>query len=71
VPATGFYEWRVAGRRKESVQFSLADGTRKVTTACLVTTTPNELVRDSHDRMPVIVPPDSYRRWLDNAPAAS
>ncbi len=81
LPATGFYEWRVTGRRKEPVHFSLTggglmafaglwnvwtDGQRKVPTVCLVTTTPNELVRDYHDRMPVIIPPDSYRKWLDN-----
>jgi putative SOS response-associated peptidase YedK len=81
LPATGFYEWRLVGKRKEPVHFSLTggglmafaglwsvwkDGTRKVPTVCLVTTTPNELVRDYHDRMPVIVPPDSYRKWLDN-----
>ena len=74
LPATGFYEWRVAGKRKEPVHFSLTggglmafarlwsvwtDGTRKVPTCCLITTTPNELVRDYHDRMPVRPTPGS------------
>ena len=81
LPATGFYEWRVTGKRKEPVHFSLTggglmafaglwsvwkDGTRKVPTVCLITTTPNELVRDYHDRMPVIVRPEDYHRWLSN-----
>ncbi len=81
LPASGFYEWRVTGRRKEPVHFSLTDGglmafaglwsvwndgTRKVPTVCLITTTPNELVADYHDRMPAIVPPDLYRKWLHN-----
>jgi putative SOS response-associated peptidase YedK len=42
------------------------DGTRKVITCCLITTDPNELVRDYHDRMPAVLPADDYRRWLDN-----
>src|SRR5438874_12780001 len=31
----------------------------------ILTTTPNSLVADLHDRMPVIVPPDKYNLWLD------
>jgi putative SOS response-associated peptidase YedK len=30
----------------------------------IITTVANDLVRDIHDRMPVIVPPASYDRWL-------
>ena len=33
-------------------------------TACILTTSPNELVKPIHDRMPVILPPDRYRPWL-------
>lgn len=70
----------MVGKRKEPVHFSLTgglmafaglwsvwnDGRRKVITCCLITTEPNELVRDYHDRMPAIIPPDLYRAWLDN-----
>ena len=35
-------------------------------TSCIITTTANELVAEIHDRMPVIVPPDAYERWLAN-----
>ena len=31
----------------------------------ILTTEPNELMRDVHDRMPVILPRDSYELWLD------
>ena len=72
---------RKVGKLKEPVHFSLTGGglmafaglwevwrdeTRKVVTCCLITTGPNELVRDYHDRMPAIVPPESYRAWLSN-----
>ena len=35
-----------------------------VRTFAVITTTANELVGDIHDRMPVIIPPESYDRWL-------
>jgi len=35
-------------------------------TFCVMTTNANELVSDIHDRMPVIIPPEAYDRWLAN-----
>ena len=35
-------------------------------TFCIITTTANELVGQTHDRMPVIIPPEGYERWLAN-----
>ena len=35
-----------------------------VRTFAVITTAANELVGDIHDRMPVIIPPESYDRWL-------
>jgi putative SOS response-associated peptidase YedK len=35
-------------------------------TFCVMTTNANELVSDIHDRMPVIIPPQAYDRWLAN-----
>jgi len=32
----------------------------------IITTTANELVSDIHERMPVIIPPESYDRWLSS-----
>jgi putative SOS response-associated peptidase YedK len=37
-----------------------------VRTFCIITTTANELVGQIHDRMPVIIAPESYERWLAN-----
>jgi putative SOS response-associated peptidase YedK len=34
-------------------------------TFTIVTTTANELVGQFHERMPVIVPPEKFERWLD------
>lgn len=35
-----------------------------VRTFAVITTNANELVRPIHDRMPVIIPPEDYDRWL-------
>ena len=45
--------WRRDGRTLESFT--------------ILTTSPNDLVADVHDRMPVIVAPEDYARWLDPA----
>jgi putative SOS response-associated peptidase YedK len=34
-------------------------------TATILTTEPNEITRPVHDRMPVILAPGDYGRWLD------
>ncbi|HTI86744.1 MAG TPA: SOS response-associated peptidase [Alphaproteobacteria bacterium] len=38
-------------------------------TCTIITTTPNPLTAEVHDRMPVILPPDAYGRWLGEEPA--
>ena len=38
-------------------------------TFTIVTTRPNELMASIHNRMPVILPPEAWARWLDPAPA--
>lgn len=40
------------------------DGSR-IESCTLLTTMPNELLRDIHDRMPVILAPDAWALWLD------
>ena len=35
-----------------------------IRTFCIVTGTPNEVVMPIHDRMPVVIPPEDYGRWL-------
>src|SRR5690606_15388644 len=41
-----------------------ADGS-ELRTCAVITTTPNELMRDIHQRMPVIVPRREWDRWLN------
>ena len=38
----------------------------RVRTFYVITCRANELVADIHDRMPVILPPAAYDRWLAN-----
>jgi putative SOS response-associated peptidase YedK len=80
VPADGFYEWQVVAggkqpvhiRRKDRGLFAFAGlwevwtkGTEPLETFTILTTSPNDLLRPVHDRMPVIVDPADYARWLD------
>jgi len=41
-----------------------SDGS-SIKTCAIITTSPNELMRSLHDRMPVILHPRDYARWLD------
>jgi len=41
-----------------------SDGS-SIKTCTIITTSPNELLRSLHDRMPVILHPRDYARWLD------
>jgi putative SOS response-associated peptidase YedK len=81
IPADGFYEWqRTNGakqpyyiRMKEERPFAFAglweswkDGSGPEIRSCtILTTKPNALTAEIHDRMPVILPPGSYDAWLD------
>jgi putative SOS response-associated peptidase YedK len=83
IPADGFYEWNKNGRSKQPFcsevkngkLFAFAglwdgwkDATGKwVKTCSILTTTPNALTATVHDRMTVILHPDSYDIWLDPA----
>jgi putative SOS response-associated peptidase YedK len=83
VPLNGFYEWRKTATGKVPHHIGMRDGRpfalagiyerwrapdgEPVTSVAIVTTDASEAVRGIHDRMPVIVPPDAYARWLDRA----
>jgi len=60
----GLWEhWQPAdGRRPEPVEGS------EVRSAAIITTGPNELMASIHNRMPVILRPNTYSQWLDPAP---
>ncbi len=42
----------------------LAPDGSEVRTCAIITTQPNELIAPIHNRMPVILPPEAYDRWL-------
>jgi len=79
--ADGFYEWkRMNGGKqpyyihmKEGRPFALAglweswkdDGGPEIRSCTILTTKPNALAGEIHDRMPVILPTGSYDVWLD------
>jgi putative SOS response-associated peptidase YedK len=81
VPADGFYEWQVSATGKRPMHIARRDGApfgmaglyerwrspdgEVLDTCTVLTTQANALLRPLHDRMPVIVPPEAYERWLD------
>ncbi len=78
VPASGFYEWlRGDGKAKTPHYIQLSGGkpigfaglydlwNDEVLSCTILTTNPNDLMATLHDRMPVILAPDDYDRWLD------
>jgi putative SOS response-associated peptidase YedK len=80
VPLDGFYEWSRRGDRKRPFYFHMRDGEPfavaglwevwegdggPLETCTLLTTGANELLAPYHDRMPVILRPEDYDRWLD------
>ena len=74
VPASGFYEWQTrAGRKqpfyfvpKRDPLFGFAALWER-DTCSLITTEPNAVMRDIHDRMPLIVPRQEYGAWLEGS----
>jgi putative SOS response-associated peptidase YedK len=42
------------------------EGGKPLFTCCVITTTPNDVVKPFHDRMPAILGSDDYAKWLDN-----
>lgn len=81
VPADGFYEWQRRGAAKQPYCLEVKDGKlfafaglwdrwkdasgKWLETCTILTTTPNAVASAVHDRMPVILNPDSYDIWLD------
>ena len=81
--ADGFYEWQKTGKQKQPCFIRMRDDRpfafaalweawkdaddTWIESAALLTTTPNEVVSSIHDRMPVILKPEDYDRWLDPA----
>ena len=80
IPLTGFYEWKRAGKARQPYNVKRKDGRvfgvaglwdrlegedgNDLESCLILTTGANGVVRSIHDRMPVILDPESYSRWL-------
>lgn len=80
VPASGFYEWKTEGKAKQpyfihykseeplamgGLWESWRDEEGKILrTFCIITTGPNAVMEPIHDRMPVLIQPKDFARWL-------
>jgi putative SOS response-associated peptidase YedK len=81
IAADGFFEWQKVAGGKQPHFIALtgqklfafaglwehwegADGS-EIYSCAILTTEPNALCATIHDRMPVILPPQAYERWLD------
>jgi putative SOS response-associated peptidase YedK len=83
IPADGFYEWQRNGKTKQPYCLQVGAGElfafaglwdrwtnpqEEIIESCtILTTTPNSLLSDIHDRMPVILTTADYELWLDPA----
>ena len=80
IPATGFFEWQTTEVGKqpyhihqpEFALFAFAglwehwEHQQETVYSCtIITTEANDKIAPIHDRMPVIITPDFYARWLD------
>jgi putative SOS response-associated peptidase YedK len=81
IPADGFYEWAKTGKRKQPYCFEVNEGElfafaglwdgwkdaegQWMKSCTILTTVPNAVTSTVHDRMPVILDPDTYDLWLD------
>jgi putative SOS response-associated peptidase YedK len=85
VPVDNFYEWKKTAAGKQPYAVGLGDGGLMalagvwenwrspagewVRSFAIITTAPNELCAELHDRMPVVLKPDSWPVWLGEEPA--
>jgi putative SOS response-associated peptidase YedK len=80
IPASGFYEWRRQRGLRQPYWISRRDGQPmafaglwetwadrdggEIDSACVITVDANATLRPIHDRMPAIVAPADFDRWL-------
>jgi putative SOS response-associated peptidase YedK len=78
-----FYEWKKDGQRKIPIRIKLKNDQpfamaglwerwlsnegQEINSCSIITTTPNELMMDIHDRMPAILKPEYEHIWLDRS----
>jgi len=77
--ADGFYEWQKTDSGKQPFYIRMEDESpfafaglweswqngREICSCTIITTSPNEVAAQVHNRMPVILPPEDYEMWLD------
>lgn len=82
IVADGFYEWKKAEKRKVPFYIHLKSGKlfgfagiyntwvsesgEGICTCAIITTEANDLIRDVHNRMPVIIPEEKVNLWLES-----
>src|ERR1700747_2166002 len=87
VPVDNFYEWQKTATGKQPYAIALADrrlmalaglwetwrspAGERVRSFAIITTRPNELCAELHNRMPVVLKPGSWPVWLGEEPAGS
>ena len=79
-----FYEWKNTGRGKVPYRILLKSNElfafaglwdlwekegNAILSCSIITTTPNKLIANIHDRMPVILPREDEGKWLSDIPA--
>jgi putative SOS response-associated peptidase YedK len=85
VPIDNFYEWKKTAAGKQPYAIALADrrlmalaglwetwrspAGERVRSFAIITTTPNELCAELHNRMPVVLKPEGWPAWLGEEPA--
>jgi putative SOS response-associated peptidase YedK len=85
VPVDNFYEWKKTATGKQPYAIALADrqimalaglwekcrspADERVRSFAIVTTVPNELSAELHNRMPVVLAPEGWPVWLGEEPA--
>jgi putative SOS response-associated peptidase YedK len=81
IPADGFYEWKRTNGSKQPYYIHMKEGRPfafaglweswkdedgpEIRSCTILTTRPNALAGEIHDRMPVILAADTYDVWLD------
>jgi putative SOS response-associated peptidase YedK len=85
VPLDNFYEWKKTETGKQPYAIALADRRllamaglwetwrspqgERIRSFAIITTVPNELCAELHNRMPVVLKPEVWPAWLGEEPA--
>lgn len=81
IPADGFFEWKKNGASKQPYRITLKSGEplamaglydtwttpdgNQISSCTIITTEPNSLIADLHNRMPAILRHEDIPQWLD------